>query len=147
LFDLHIHDLDQILWLFGKPSAVAASMSTDRRRGSILYQYPDLVVTSEFNANLMGGLPFKMTYRAHFERATLFFDGSEAKTLSLWKDGRESHPKVKSDDAYEGEIRHMVQCICQRHAPHKITADEARESVRLAVLIRKAVQTKRWIPV
>lgn len=147
LLDLHIHDLDQVLWLLGRPAAVAASLSRDRRVGSVFYRYPDRVVTVDYNANMAGGFQFNMAYRVQFERATLIFDFMQKPALSLWTAGRLTHPRLKSVNAYEAELRYLLDCVRRGRAPRRLTPREARDCVALGALERKAATTGRWISV
>ena len=147
LLDLHIHDLDQVLWLLGAPAAVAASLSRDRRAGSVSYRYRDCVVTAEYNANLRGGFVFNMTYRAEFERATLVYDLSQKQPLILWANGKQTFPKLSSANAYAGEIRYFVDCVRRDRAPTQLTPKEARNGVALALLERESARRGQWVKV
>jgi len=147
LLDLHIHDLDQVLWLLGAPAAVAASLSRDRRAGSVSYRYRDCVVTAEYNANLRGGFQFNMTYRAQFEHATLVFDFSQKQPLTLWANGKQSFPKLPSANAYAAEIRYFTDGIRRGRAPRQLTPKEARNGIALALLEKKAAERGQWIRV
>jgi predicted dehydrogenase len=80
-FDLHIHDLDLIISLFGKPEHYEAFSGG---RGGIgyreyyrfLYRYRDLTVCAEaawYNAEI----PFTARWRVYFERAVVVYDGGK----------------------------------------------------------------------
>ena len=87
-FDLHIHDLDLIISLFGKPEKYEALSGG---RGGIgyreyyrfLYRYRDLNVCAEaalYNAEI----PFTARWLVYFERAVVVYDGD---TLTAYRDG------------------------------------------------------------
>jgi predicted dehydrogenase len=78
-FDLHIHDLDLIISLFGKPES--REVFSGGREGlgyreyyRFLYHYKDLNVCAEaawYNAEI----PFTAVWRVYFERAVVIYDG------------------------------------------------------------------------
>lgn len=145
LLDLHIHDLDQVLWLLGKPRAVTASLSRDRRRGSVLYHFRHSVATAEYAADMAGGFGFNMSYRAQFNRATVVYDLQRKPSLTLWAGGRETHPKLPAKNAYAEEIRAMLQAIRSKRAPTRVTPAEASDAVALALLERRSGMTGRTL--
>ena len=88
-FDLHIHDLDLMVSLFGKPEGYEA-FSGGRESAAykeyyrIFYRYPNLSVCCEaawYNADL----PFTASWRVYFEKAVLICENG--KLLSYSFDG------------------------------------------------------------
>ncbi len=79
-FDLHIHDLDVIISLFGAPQTVActsagAADKAYREQYRFQYGYPNLTVCAEaawFNA----AIPFTARWRVYFERGMLVCDAA-----------------------------------------------------------------------
>jgi predicted dehydrogenase len=79
-FDLHIHDLDLIISLFGKPESYEiVSGGRDgigyREYYRFLYRYPGLNVCAEA-AWYNGDIPFTATWRVYFEKAVVWYDGN-----------------------------------------------------------------------
>jgi UDP-N-acetylglucosamine 3-dehydrogenase len=78
-FDLHIHDLDLIVSLFGKPESYSFTSTGNADRSykehyRFLYNYGDLTVAAEaawFNADI----PFTARWRVYFENAVVINDG------------------------------------------------------------------------
>ncbi|MDR2159326.1 MAG: Gfo/Idh/MocA family oxidoreductase [Treponema sp.] len=87
-FDLHIHDLDLIISLFGKPEGYEVSSGGREGIGyreyyRFLYRYPGLNVCAEaawYNAKI----PFTARWRVYFEKAVVVYDGEK---LTAHKDG------------------------------------------------------------
>ena len=86
-FDLHIHDLDLMISLFGKPLSYEIT-SGGREAVSyeeyyrILYRYPGLNVCCEaawYNADI----PFTATWRVYFEKAVLMCEGGKLTAFSF----------------------------------------------------------------
>lgn len=79
-YDLHIHDLDLIVSLFGKPQTVRFTSAGDagkpyREQYRFWYGYPGLTVSAEaawFNA----AIPFTARWRVYFERGLLQCDAA-----------------------------------------------------------------------
>jgi predicted dehydrogenase len=86
-FDLHIHDLDLIISLFGKPESYQALSGGRKGIGyreyyHFLYRYGDLNVRAEaawYNAEI----PFTARWRVYFEKALVQYDGVQ---LIAYKD-------------------------------------------------------------
>ena len=72
--DLHIHDMDYVLSLFGEPKAVYSSRNTLGEKNSYintLMEYNDFVVTVEGTWDLPASHPFEATFRVVFEEAVV----------------------------------------------------------------------------
>lgn len=72
--DLHIHDMDYVLSLFGEPKAYYSVKNTLCEKNSYvntLMQYEDFVVTVEGTWGLPTTHPFEATFRVVFEKATV----------------------------------------------------------------------------
>ena len=72
--DLHIHDIDYPLSLFGEPNEYFSVRNTLGEKNSYvntLMQYDDFVVTVEGTWGLPSSHPFEATFRVVFENATV----------------------------------------------------------------------------
>ena len=86
-FDLHIHDLDLMISLFGKPESYEVTSGGREGIGyeehyRVLYRYPKLNVCCEaawYNADI----PFTATWRVYFEKAVLICDGEKLTAFSF----------------------------------------------------------------
>jgi predicted dehydrogenase len=86
-FDLHIHDLDLMISLFGKPESYETA-SGGRESVAyeeyyrVMYRYPKLNVCCEaawYNADI----PFTATWRVYFEKAVLICEGGKLTAYSF----------------------------------------------------------------
>lgn len=78
--DLHIHDIDYVLSLFGEPKKLYSVKNTLGEQNSYvssLLQYDDHVVTVEGTWYLPGTHPFQATFRVVFEKAVVENDGGK----------------------------------------------------------------------
>ena len=101
-FDLHIHDLDVIVSLFGRPERVSFTScggadKAYKEHYRFLYGYPTLNVSAEaawFNADF----PFTARWRVYFERAVLVNEGGSLTAYAF------DHPPRVFDTADEIQI-------------------------------------------
>ena len=88
--DLHIHDIDYVLSIFGEPKKLYSVKNTLGEKNSYvssLLQYEEHVVTVEGTWNLPGSHPFQATFRVVFENAVVENDGG--KFMLYTNDGSE----------------------------------------------------------
>ena len=132
--DLHIHDVDYILHLFGKPASVT-SRGSGFRKGLLdhivtTYDYADgPLVLAEAGWEYAAGFPFSMSFRIAMEKATLAF---QPEGLILYPArGKARKIKTKPGDGYEHELRHFIDCIAKNRRSELITPGSAMQSVKL----------------
>jgi len=152
LFDLHIHDVDFIQFLFGKPERVFAS-GVISPGGSIdhvvaQYLYPGgPAVTAEGGWLMAKG--FNMFYTIHCERATIDFDlGRGPDALRIVETGKE--PRVvppEPADGYAHETAYVVRCVLQRTNPAIVTARDAVVDLQICEAEEKSVRTGQVVAV
>lgn len=95
--DLHIHDMDYVLSLFGKPNKIKSMKNICGEQNSYicsLLGYDDFVVTVEGTWALPGTHPFEATFRVVFENATV--ENAGGAFMLYTKDGAE---EIKIDKA------------------------------------------------
>ncbi|PYI55448.1 Gfo/Idh/MocA family protein [Paenibacillus flagellatus] len=115
LYDLHIHDIDMVNWLFGTPQSVS-TQALDVLPGSTFdiisthYAYPDRkVVSTQCDRTLQGEFGFEMSFRVNFEGGNLVF---EKRTLrDNPKDGKGFVPELSKDTGYYREIRYFADAV------------------------------------
>lgn len=137
-FDLHIHDLDVIVSLFGKPDSF--TVHTCKGRGKdyaehlrISYQFGDLQVNGEaawFNAPI----PWTARWRVAFENAVVIHDGSTMTAYSFdapprifdTKDAVEISTGVNVPPCgwYYNELSHFAQCLRENRPTPNVTREQ-----------------------
>lgn len=124
-FDLHIHDLDLIISIFGKPSgysytSVGSKDKDYKEHYRFLYQFDDLNIAAEaawFNADI----PFTARWRVYFENAVVINDG---KSVTAYQFDHEPYVydtteknkiptgiNVPPTEMYLNELSHFITCI------------------------------------
>lgn len=135
-FDLHIHDLDLMLSLFGPPQHAVCEKSgaSDLPFDEHLwftYSYGTFTVRAEA-AWYRAAIPFCSGWRVAFDKAlALCRDG----TLTVFEADREPYTlcetqqqstgiSVPATDMYDRELRHFVDCIAQNRPSELLKPDE-----------------------
>jgi predicted dehydrogenase len=149
LLDLHIHDVDFIQFLFGKPHSVYAKGHT-RVSGAIdhvlaMYEVDGgAVVSAEGSWAMAPGYGFSMSYTINFERATVDFDPSRAaEPLRLIENGEAKKMEIEAGDGYMGELRYFLDCIAEHRKPSVVTLEDAVSALRICEAESASIETGR----
>ena len=132
--DLHIHDADFVLHVFGKPRSVSAR-GAGVGKGRLdhvvaTYDYgSDLLVAAEGAWEYAPTFPFSMTFRIAMKGATLAF-GPDGLMLHPVK-GRPRKVKTRPGDGYQHELKHFIGRIAAGRASGVLTPESAMQSVKL----------------
>lgn len=116
LVDLHVHDTDFLIHLFGPPSGVRSTGDLDHV--TTLYDYPTVPhVAAEGGWDQHEGFGFTMRYLVNFECATADFDIGRELPLRLCADGRATAVDLEPISGYDGEVRHLIDCLAHERRP------------------------------
>jgi predicted dehydrogenase len=146
VLDMNIHDADFMLYLLGEPLDMRSTGTIDERGVSQIFStatYPRGVVAHlEGGWNLPPGSPFKMAFRAIFERGAVIMD---AGPMTIYEDGKEpfvpEFPKMAAKGGgnisdlggYAREIDAFVTCVLDGKPFTVSTPETSRRSVGLAL--------------
>lgn len=137
--DLHIHDVDMILHLFGAPSSLRSVGISDGLGSfshiSTVYAYENLSVTSTGGWAMSSSTPFSMRALYVLERGVMEMDVSRPNPLMVYPEGGEAYAvNLPEGDGYYHELVDFVD-RCGTGTPSTIVSPRvAAESVRLAKL-------------
>ena len=104
--DLHIHDVDYVLSVFGEPKKFYSVKNSQGEKNSYvntLMQYEDFVVGVEGTWDLPGSYPFAATFRVVFENAVV--ENAGGKFMLYTKDGASEikiEKKALVGESYKG---------------------------------------------
>ncbi|MBQ4259504.1 MAG: Gfo/Idh/MocA family oxidoreductase [Lachnospiraceae bacterium] len=96
--DLHIHDVDFVLSLFGEPKTLHSVRNTLSEKNSYvntLMQYDDCAITVEGTWGLPASHPFEATFRVVFEKAVVENAGGK---FMLYTDGGVEEIKIEKKE-------------------------------------------------
>lgn len=139
VLDLHVHDVDYALYLFGRPRSVTAQgylrPTGGMDRIHAMWHYgDDRVVQIEGYWDMPAGFGFNMGFTAVFETGAIVWDMNTGKPLTLYRPGREpASPSVPAADGYFGEIEYFISCVEKNKTPETSTPQDSREAVAIAL--------------
>lgn len=119
-YDLHIHDLDFLIYTFCAPKNVIRHEGRSEGQDYIhaVYEYDDFFISAEA-AWFKGSSPFAAGYRFQFEHALVTYENNILKVYEEDGNVLESSPQtglenginLPSSDAYYNEIRYFADCV------------------------------------
>ncbi len=152
--DAHIHDADYIASLFGLPKSVRSWANRDARgftrHTTTHYDYGDgRLVTSDSSFAATDTFLFDASAKVFLEKATIVLGGKGAPPLVVYPEsGRPIEPRLGTASGYEAEIAYFHALVCGRKPKDEIlTAEDARESIRLVLAEKKAAATGKPVKV
>ena len=138
-FDLHIHDLDFMVYTFGKPKQVSSFRAhrPDQDVFTAVYQFDGFYVDSEATW-YAAPYPFHATYRFQFEKALIVLDGAltvyevDGKTFTVGADGGETGGiELPPTNAYANEIRYFADCVKAGRDADRVKEEELETVVKI----------------
>jgi predicted dehydrogenase len=161
LFDLHIHDLDWLYYLFGQPDSVYA-IGVQAESGSwnlVLssLNYAEVKVTVEASLCMPEGFPFTMLFQVLGDKGYAEYRvggaqsdpaaASKAQSLVIYPSGQPpQYPACSDADPYLAEIACFVDCLERGAAPSLATLDQARDVLAIDLAIRESLETGLAVP-
>lgn len=136
LLDQHIHDVDTINWLFGKPKAVS-TLGRNVIEGSgydvvsTNYLYDDgKVINAQDDWNINGESGFEMRFRVNFERGSLLL---EKGILNVYPNNEKGFaPELPADDGYYREMKYYINSLIN-NTPIKISSPQSTmDTIKIA---------------
>lgn len=146
LLDQHVHDVDMINWLFGKPSAVS-TIGRNVIEGSgydivsTQYIYEDgKVVNAQDDWTLNGDYGFEMLYRVSFEKANLMYQGGKLKVNP--HDGEGFEPDLPKENGYYREMKYFYTAVMQNTAIEIAAPISTMDTIQIAEAEAKSANRK-----
>lgn len=141
-FDLHIHDLDFMVYTFGKPKNIVdhRSKRPDQDYLHVVYEYDDFFITSEASW-YAAPYPFTATFLAQFEEAIIanergkcmiYETNGTVHDLSVETDGDTGAINLPKSNAYAEEIKYFAQCVLNDCFPDKFKPEELENVIEIA---------------
>lgn len=149
--DMHIHDTDYALYLLGTPDEVFARGTVDDRGVSQIFTtmtFGSAVAHLEGGWNLPSKTPFKMAFRAIFEKGAAIMDDCP---MTIYSEGDPEEPQFAKMEAagggnisdlggYYHELAYFVDCVVHSKPFEITTPQTSRES--LAMTLAEIAQVK-----
>ncbi|MBQ9135035.1 MAG: Gfo/Idh/MocA family oxidoreductase [Lachnospiraceae bacterium] len=140
-YDLHVHDLDFMIYAFGEPLHAQNHRSKRPEQDyiSATYSYEDFFVTTEA-AWYAAPLPFGAGFRFQFEDALItYVDGKcmiyrsddTIIDLSTEATGDTGSINLPKSNAYAEEIRYFTDCVLTDTFPDKVKPEQLETVIRI----------------
>ena len=101
------------------------------------YSYPGKLVSAEGVWDINSKMPFRGSYRAYFQDATVIFKSWENPSVRIWKkDDTMEEPqleKVPELGGYYTETEYFYDCLEKDEEPSAAPLEEGVRTVRLAL--------------
>ncbi|MBA2943772.1 Gfo/Idh/MocA family oxidoreductase [Paenibacillus sp. CGMCC 1.16610] len=152
LLDMHVHDIDMINWLFGKPESVS-TLARNVVPGSgydvvsTNYLYEDgKVINAQADWTLQGDYGFDMQFRVNFEKGNIIFN-AEGLKVNL-NDGPGFKPEISAEMGYYQELKYFVETLISGQNVATATPFSTMDSIVIAEAeIESADNRGAWVRV
>ena len=154
LFDLHVHDIDCARYLLGEPNRLS---SVGHTRDDLPYtdihstlQFEDGVYATAYASyEFPRAMPFRMGYRALFERGYIDYDTWRQPTLRHYGEMKEQPVDLRDlPSGYESECDYFARCVVEGKPPALSTAESASKTIFLLECISESAdQFGKWVDV
>ena len=134
-YDLHIHDLDYMVYAFGKPQSVQTHRCKRPEQDYLqaVYQFDGFFISAE--AAWYGAhYPFSAGFRFQFEDAVIANEGNGLTIyqnddtvltpMAAPEDGDTGAISLPKTNAYANEIRYFTDCVKEGRFPDKVRPDQ-----------------------
>ena len=166
ILDLHIHDLDFLSWVLGRPKQVVSSGvrtrtgAFDTALTTLIGQDAGTTSCAEGSLAMPDGFPFTNQIMIVCENGSVSFDLTASPTLTIRPAGApDEHPEVLAPVAgsasaggnvsslggYYNEIVYFMDCIESGRQPETITPEDAAFAVRLCLAARESAETGKVV--
>ena len=133
-YDLHIHDIDFMVYAFGKPNMATSYRSKRPEQDYInaVYEFDGFFITSEASW-YASPYPFSAKFRFQFENAVIANEGQGLKIyergggvldLNEAATGDTGEINLPKSDAYANEIIYFTECVKNNIEPDRVKPDE-----------------------
>lgn len=140
-FDLHIHDLDFLVYAFGAPKNVTDFRAKYPEQDYInaIYEFDGFFITTEASW-YASPYPFAMEFRFQFENAVVAMEDGKmviyersGKILDMSEnaEGDTGEINLPQSDAYANEIRYFTDCVIQDVPAEKVKPEELETVIKI----------------
>ena len=147
--DLHIHDTDYLVYLFGKPRSVTSHGIVRNRQVDYLrttYHYKKShgpLLTSEAGWINGASLAFEHGFDAFFENASLHFNSTHTPRPLLYQGKKARELKLGSKDGVAVQMEQAVKTVRSAEVPPGLSPSNAAIALEVCRAEEKAVRSKR----
>lgn len=157
IFELHIHDIDFLCYLFGDVKEVYANGSKDENESwdfinsSIKFKN-GISASAQGIFGITDNYPFTANIKVIGDKATAEYslsagvnldsDGKQSNSLILYRKGKEPIiENIKSKDAYELELEYFIDCVKNNKKPEIVSLDSIKRTIKTINCLIKSLES------
>ena len=162
--DLHIHDLDLLIWLFGRPEIIKAQgvLDPSNPKGG---GFSHIFTTAQFKNGksgfaeggwaFQGAFPFTMAVRILCEKGTVEWifragknieERSQAANIKIYNnDGSVDTIEARQSDAFFNELSYFINCIEKNIPIENATFEDGKTALEFALAAIKSAREQSVI--
>lgn len=157
IFELHIHDIDFLCYLFGDVKEVYANGSIDENE-SWDFVNSSIKFKNGVSASAQGifgitdNYPFTANIKIIGEKATAEYslsagvnlgsDSKQSSSLILYRKGKEPIiENIKSKDAYELELKYFIDCVKNNKKPEIVNLDSIKRTIKTITCLIESLES------
>lgn len=157
IFELHIHDIDFLCYLFGDVKEVYANGSKDENESwdfinsSIKFKN-GISASAQGIFGITDNYPFTANMKVIGDKAmaeyslsagvNLGSDGKQSNSLILYRKGKEPIiENIKTKDAYELELEYFINCVKNNKKPEIVDLDSIRKTIETITCLVKSLES------
>ncbi len=130
-WDFHVHDVDMINYLFGKPKSVRAVTTNKKLELEAIFgefEYDGLTVSARADWSLPQTFPFEARALIRFENALV---SVTAEKLTVYEDERSYAIELDEIDYFEAEMRAFLKLVIEGEVCKENTPQSVYESMKI----------------
>jgi predicted dehydrogenase len=135
LFDLLIHDIDFVNFLFGTPAKIRSKYLPGRLSKhdyiSAWWEYPEFMVKVEGGNIFHSNFPFQAGFMAEFEMASVLYSTNDPENIHVSDHDENKKIKLEEKDGFYNEIDYFKACVMSNTKPEYCSPESALKSIRL----------------
>lgn len=140
-YDVHIHDLDFMVYAFGAPKKYVSHRCKRPEQDyfNVVYDFDGFFITTEASW-YAGCTPFAAAFRFQFEKAVIVWEKGECIiyedtgkkiNMTAGEEGDTGKIGLPKSSAYTNEIRYFADCVKAGKFPDKVKEEELRTVVEI----------------
>jgi len=135
LFDLLIHDIDYLNFVFGKPIMINSKYFPGKLSEhdyiSAWWEYPGFMVKVEGGNTFHSNFPFQAGFMAEFEKASVLYSTNDPDNIQVSNQDDNKRIELEPEDGFYNEIDYFKNCIKNNSKPDLCSPESALGSIEL----------------
>jgi predicted dehydrogenase len=137
ILDMHIHDVDSALWMFGQPKDIAVVGRSDGNLPMSIdatWRYPTgAQIQLHGRWDHQPKAPFRFAFTIEFERGSLYCDLASGANLRLFQGDAITDLAYETCSGYQVQINDVIDSIASNKRETQVAPESALETMRMTL--------------